>query len=143
MQQNNIVQQQYVRTDTGPSHSHAPPTIRAANRDRKSEPIAPVPAVGADRMNVQLPGRRFPPRHFRFRSPSTLYGATRERQDTFCFRPESRYAAVATVHNSALDIALGGINIYAKICVLSYLGQHIIHARGYLLQLSTCKFEKF
>lgn len=74
--QNNIVQQQYVQTDTGPSHSRVPTTIRTANSDRKSEPIAP--AVDADRTHVQFPGRRFPPRHFRFRSPSTLWRDARK-----------------------------------------------------------------
>lgn len=127
--QNNIVQQQYVQTDTGPSHSRVPTTIRTANSDRKSEPIAP--AVDADRMHVQFLGRRFPPRHFRFRSPSTLWCDARKTRHLL-FLPRKpirrRHGTIEVWH------------VYKNLrFIILRATLYLMHTHGCL----SCKFKKF
>jgi len=148
LQQNNIVQQQYVRADTGASHSRAPPH-QPGGESR--------PEVGTDRHRPRSPRRpdERPVARPAFSTetlpiPVAVHFIWRDARKTrhllFSPRKPIRRAAVAASHNGALDIALGGINIY--ICenvrfIILFGATHYIHANGYLLQLSSCKFENF
>lgn len=84
-----------------------PPTIRTANLDRMSEPIATAVRAPTG-WTSSSPGSVFR-RDTSGSGRRPLYGIARAKDKTpFVFRPESRYAVAAALqHNGALDTALG------------------------------------